>query len=364
MAKKIDFTLLFIVCILSLLGLINFFSVSIGESLKNAKFPLWYFFLFVIKVTFLGAVAFIVGFLLSKNFNDHKKIFFLGFYVLYLSLLLLLFFPWLTVEEATSKRWLNLGFITIQPAELIKPFVILFFIYFLNNFKKNPISHRLTIFILFLLVISVPILLQPALSNLMIIIAPLVVIFFKSLSRWQETFYSFITLLLFIVLIISLSLLWSYRLERALAFFSKGEVYEEKFFQVWQTMLAVSEGGFWGKGLGLSEAKKNNIPQIMTDSIFAIYAAEFGFLGSLILIILFLLLIWRIISLGQNAGSTIKEYFSLGVASWLLLQFFLHISSNIGLFIPTGVILPFFSYGASGQIAIYFSLGIISGFRR
>lgn len=364
MAKKIDFTLLFIVCILSLLGLINFFSVSIAESLKNTKFPLWYFFLFVIKVTFLGAIAFIIGFLLNRNFNDYRKIFFFAFYILYISLLLLLFFPWLTIEEATSKRWLNLGFITIQPTELIKPFVILFFIYFLNNFRKNRLAHRLTIFIFFLLIISVPILLQPALSNLIIIIISLVVIFFKSLSRWQERLYSLITFILFIFLIVALSFLWPYRLERTLAFFTKGEVYEEKFFQVLQTMLAVSEGGFWGKGLGLSEAKKNNIPQIMTDSIFAIYAAEFGFLGSVILIMLFLLLIWRIISLGQNSGSLIKEYFSLGVASWLLVQFFLHISSNIGLFIPTGVILPFFSYGASGQLAIYFSLGIVSGFRR
>jgi len=102
---------------------------------------------------------------------------------------------------------------------------------------------------------------------------------------------------------------------------------------------------------------------MLTDSIFVIYAEETGFVGSLVLIFLFLFLFFRIILLGLKTDKLEKLAFSLGTSVWLFLQTFLHLSSNIGLFIPTGVVLPFFSYGASGELALYFSLGIINSFR-
>jgi len=157
---------------------------------------------------------------------------------------------------------------------------------------------------------------------------------------------------------------WKYRQERIISFFTQGKLHQERIFQLKQTTLAISSGGLLGKGLGKSQMKIIMIPQMLTDSIFSIYAEETGFIGSLFLVFLFFFLFLKILQLGFSNPNIEKTAFSLGVFTWLTLQTFLHLISNLGLFVPTGVVLPFFSLGASSQIAISFSLGLISSFKK
>lgn len=356
---KVDKTLLIVVLILSILGLINFFSTSYHFSLKKFDNPNFYFLRFLVKVTLGGLLVFFLANFLAKNIINYKRLFFILFLVIYISIFLA-FLPQFKIKGATAARWVNLGFISFQSAEIIKPLALLFFAFLFDRLNKLTFLQKLFIFSSGSLLLILPIYFQPSLSNVLIIFISIFVVFLNFLKSKKETFLSILFFLVVVLVIILFSTLWTYRKERFLSFLTKGKVFEEKYFQVEQSILAISSGGLKGKGLGKSEVKIIGIPQMLSDSIFAIYAEETGFIGSLIFIFLFFILILRIIYLGRQADNPIIEAFSLGVASWLIAQTFLHLASNIGIFVPTGVILPFFSYGASGQLAIYFSLGIIS----
>lgn len=356
---KINFLVAGLTLILSLLGLINFLSASYFLSLKTFGDPYFIFFRFLIKITFAGLVVFFIGYFLAKKPIRYKTIFLILFFLLYLSIFLG-FLPQFQLPETTAARWVNLGFFSFQPSEIIKPLAILVFAFLCSALKNFSLMQKTMLFILCSLVLLLPIYLQPSLSNVMIILASIVVVFVNFLKSTKEIISSAMIVMVLALILVVVGSVWSYRKERFMSFLTKGKVFEEKYFQVEQSILAISSGGSWGKGLGKSEIKIIGLPQMLTDSIFAVYAEENGFKGSIIFLALFFLLILTIIKLGLKTEDQIRRSFALAVAVWLSLQTFLHIASNTGLFVPTGVILPFFSYGASGQLAIYFSLGFIA----
>jgi cell division protein FtsW len=356
---KIDPILAGLTFILSLIGLIIFFSASYFFSLKNFDNPYFYFFRFLTKITFGGLVFFLLGNFLAKNVNRYKKIIIFFFFLFYFSIFLG-FLPQFKLPGATASRWVNLGPFSFQPSEIIKPLAILFFAFLFSSLGKFSLAQKILFFILSSLALLLPIYFQPSLSNVMIILGSIFMVFASFLKSNKELLSIILVVLILGLVLILIGSFWGYRKERFISFLTKGKVFEEKYFQVEQSILAISSGGFKGKGLGKSEIKIIGLPQMLTDSIFAIYAEETGFRGSVALIILFFWLIFWIILLGIRSEDQIKKSFALAVAFWLSIQAFLHIASNTGLFVPTGVILPFFSYGASGQLAIYFSLGFIS----
>jgi cell division protein FtsW len=358
---KVDGILIFLVLVLSILGILNFFSASYYYSLKKTNNQDGYYFLkeFLFKNILLGFIFFIFGILLGDLFLKNRKIVFFLLLATY-SFIILGFLPVFRLENASASRWVNLGIITFQPSEIIKPFLILFFIFVLDNLKKVSLLSKLAIFVLLIVVFLLPIFLQPSLSNVLIILMSLSAIFLNYLKSFKEFFSMFVVLIVLILILILLGSFWNYRKERIISFFTKGETFQGRYFQIAQSEFAVLSGGLFGKGIGNSDFKIIGIPQMLTDSIFAIYAEENGFIGSLFLIFLFFALILRIIIRAINTQNQIKKSFCLAVAVWIFCQTFLHIGSNIALIVPTGVILPFFSSGASGQLALYFSLGTIS----
>jgi cell division protein FtsW len=355
---KVDKFMLFLVIILSCLGLINFFSASSYFSLKNFNDSYFYFKKFFLRITLLGTILFLLGNLLAKNLQHYKKLLIFFFFLFYFSIFLG-FLPQFRLPSAGAFRWVNLGFISFQPSEIIKPLAILFFIFLFSGLKKFSLIQKNIIFIFSSFILILPIYLQPSLSNVLIILSSILIVFINYLKSKKEIISSALIFLVIAIILILAGSFWGYRKERFISFLTKGKVYEEKYFQVEQSISAISSGGLFGKGLGKSEMKIIGLPQMLTDSIFAIYAEETGFIGSIILIILFFLLISRIIFIGAKSEDWQKP-FCLAFGWWLFLQTFLHLSSNVGLFVPTGVVLPFFSYGPSGQLAIYFSLGLAS----
>jgi cell division protein FtsW len=356
---NVDKWTLFLVIFLSALGIVNFFSASYYYSLKNFNSPYFYFLRFLLRITFLGFLFFLIGNILARDLRKYKRLFFILFLILYLSLLLS-FLPQFRLPQASSARWLNLGFISFQPSELIKPLAILIFIFILLQSKKPDFNKKIINFFAFSIFLLTPIFLQPSFSNVMIILASLITVFFTFLKTKKEFFETILVFILFFLILVLIAFNWGYRKERILSFLTKGELHGEKYFQVTISQIGISSGSVLGKGLGRSETKIIGIPQLLTDSIFVVYAEELGFVGSLFLILLFLILIITIIYRGIKSNDEIKKFFCFGVSSWILVQTFFHLASNVGLIVPTGVVLPFFSYGASSQLAIYFSLGIIS----
>lgn len=361
-AKNNDLFFIFLIIFISTLGLINFFSASYYYSLINFSNPYFYFFdKFFLRIIVAGFLVFLLGSFLGRNLLKLKKFFLISFLVIYV-LLILAFVPQLRLEEATA-RWLKLGNFSFQPSEIIKPFALIFLVFIFSEMKRSSWLQKILIFIFFSIFLLLPIFLQPSLSNVLIIFFSLVSVYFAFITSKKDFFFSILIFIGFVILIILISSFWSYRKERLISFLTKGNVFSERYFQVEQSTIAVSSGGIKGKGIGKSDIKILGLPQMFTDSIFAVYAEEWGFLGSLIFIFAFLMLILKILSLGLISRQVEKIAFCLGVSSWLFLQTFIHIGSNIGLLVPTGVIMPFFSAGASGQLAIYFSLGIINSFK-
>lgn len=357
---KIDRPILFLVLILSFLSLLTFFSASYYYSLKLFNNSYFYFQRFFLKITCLGFLFFFIGNFLAKRLKSYKLLFIYSFIFFYLTIFLG-FLPKFKIAESSAARWVNLGFINFQPSEILKPLGILFFIFLLLELKRIPFLSKCIVFIIGIILFLLPIYLQPSYSNVAIIFLSLITVFFSFLKSFKEILISsLIFILLFLILSLLATTFWDYRKERIISFLTKGSEHGEKYFQVEQSLLGVSSGGLFGKGLGNSEIKIIGLPQMLTDSIFVIYAEELGFVGSVFLIILFLFLIFRIIILSLISKDEIKKVFAFSLAVWIFVQTFLHIASNIALIFPTGVILPFFSYGASGQLAIYFSLGIVS----
>ncbi|MFQ6049469.1 MAG: FtsW/RodA/SpoVE family cell cycle protein, partial [Candidatus Paceibacterales bacterium] len=126
-----------------------------------------------------------------------------------------------------------------------------------------------------------------------------------------------------------------------------------------QALIAVGSGGVSGSGLGLSEQKFGFLPQSISDSIFAIFAEETGFIGSSILVLLFLIFFWRGFKIGKQRKDKFSQLAAFGITFWITLQAFVNISSMIGIFPLTGIPLSFISYGGSALISELVGVGIL-----
>jgi len=349
---KFDLTLTSIVFLLLLFGLIFFYNLSITYSLKISSDKYLYFKKFFLN-NFLIPILFffIANFLGWKFFQRWAKLIFIISFIF----LILPFFDYFKLADQTTARWFYLKFLNLsfQPSEFIKFSLILFLSSVLPLIKKNKEYFFIALAVI-VIVIGI-IYLQPALSTLLIIISSIIGGFIGS----NFSLRSFFIFFLILVILLSFGLMWSYRLERIVNIFN----FDEKSvgYQLKQSRLAIGSGGLLGKGLGKSEVKLIHLPLMINDNIFSIYAEEFGFIGSIALIFIFLILIFRIFSLGINSKNDSQKFFIFAVGCWLSSQVFIHLIAN--LLITTGVPLPFFSYGPSSQLAIMISLGIINSLK-
>lgn len=341
------------ISVLTILGLINFYSVSLPVSIRHFNSPYYYFFEFLIKNVLFGIIGFVVFSLIPWKIL--RKISF-PIFILFFIFLILPFHPFFRPPNQNTARWLDLKIVSFQPSEFIKfTFLLLlsFLIPHIQKFFKNP-YERSIIFILLISIISLLIYLQPALSNLLIMLISIGIAYFSLKPDFKELLPFFLLIVIFIIA----SFAWGYRVERIIAYLKGG--YQEISFQQEQAKLAVGSGGLFGRGIGNSKVKLLGIPLMITDSIFAIYAEETGFIGSIFLIILFIFLSLGIIRISFLVSNPEKKFFAMGVCGWIVIQSFLHIAANIGTIPMTGVPLPFFSYGPSSQISLMCALGVVS----
>ncbi|MGC8981743.1 MAG: FtsW/RodA/SpoVE family cell cycle protein [Minisyncoccia bacterium] len=331
---------------LSILGIYFFYGASLIYSEKQFGDPYYYFKKFLIGNFLLGFLFF---FLFS--FIDWKTLRKLILFIFILNIIftLLAFIPKFRLPGQPTARWFHFKGLSFQPSEFLKLTTLLFvsfIIPFLKRRKKKDYIFLLSLAIIFVLFLIYN---QPALANLLILSVGLLGGFLS--SNLKEPIIILSGLMIVFILF---SFLWGYRVERVKSFLKKGG------FQALQTRLAIGSGGILGKGIGKSELKLIGIPLLITDSIFAVYGEETGFLGSIILISLFLYLILTIFSIGREETSDDKRFFIYSVGCWISAQAFLHIASNLAFIPPVGIALPFFSYGPSSQISIMSALGIIN----
>ena len=354
--RNIDKKIFFCFIILFFLGL--FFSFSSTSSLAGERLNKDYYFFFSKHLVFtsLSLTIMILISLIETNFL--KKIIVPLFI---LSFILLGLVPILGLEVKGAKRWLDFYFFRLQPIELLKPFFILVTakILMLDTFKNSHTKY----FLSFLLLLAVTILLidQPDLGQtILLVISWGATVFISGVSllfilSFTSIFLIFISLLLFF-----LPDKFGYIINRLISFVdpSKGDK-----FQSSSALDAIKLGGVKGQGMG-EGILKDSVPEAHTDYIIAIISEEYGSLISVMIILIFLYISFRIIKNCINQDDKLVKVSLCGLASLLIFQTFIHIGVNTSLIPTTGMTLPFLSYGGSSLIGSSILAGVILNFTK
>lgn len=345
--KQIDIPLFLTTGVLVIFGLLMVYDSSSVQGLKDFGDSYYY-----IRQQLIWAAAGIVSMIFFIRFN-YRKFRSLAVPLLFLSLLLLLavFIPGLGVWGGGAHRWLRVAGITIQPAEIIKlTGVIYLAMLFERSVKFFP----------FLILVggisAVTAVLQKDLGSTIVFVVTSVTLYFSSGGSIWPLLLSLPVGALSLILLISTS---SYRSKRILAFLNPFSDPQGYTYHISQVLIALGSGGLFGLGLGHSRQKFEYIPEVSTDSIFGIIGEELGFVGSSLVIMLFVLLVLRGLKIAQSCEDNFGKVLAVGLTSWLGIQVIINLSSMTSLLPLTGVPLPFISYGGSALVANLTAIGIL-----
>ena len=345
--RSFDFILLTCVLVLGFISNLSMYSTDGGEFLYHSKS---HFIRFVIFFTMMIFLSFV-----NLKFW-HTTAYF--FYTVVLAFLI-----WASLYGVTasgSQRWISLHFINLQPSELMKIAIIICFArYFhrtqissVNSFKNIIIS--ITILIMpVLLVVS-----QPDLGTAILIGMSGIIVFW--LAGLNIRYFVYSSLVLLISLPFVISFLEPYQKIRILTFFNPDRDPLGAGYQIIQSKIAVGSGGLTGKGfLKGTQSYLDFLPEKHTDFIFTLFSEEHGFIGSVFLLIIYVVLIFRVIKIGSISRSFFGKLFCYGFGSSIFLYVVVNMSMVLGLLPIVGSPLPIMSYGGSSMLATMIGLSIV-----
>ena len=217
-------------------------------------------------------------------------------------------------------------------------------------------NRTLLAFIIIIAALSAFLIFQPDIGTLGIIIVFSILIYFLADT---PLWHSILIILIGIVALVIIVKVAPYRANRILVFLNPDTDPMGMGYQTKQALITVGSGGVSGLGLGMSRQKFGFLPQTISDSIFAIFAEETGFIGATILVLLFLFFIWRAFKIVRNSEDKFRKILAAGITFWISFQAFINIGSMIGLLPLTGVPLPFISYGGSHLITEFIGVGML-----
>lgn len=353
--KRPDYFLLIITATLVLIGILIVSSVSTVLSLK--KYGNTYSFLVhqLIFAILPGIVSLFVFYKIPLSFLKKYSFIFL---LVNLVLMLMVFMPMVGTKIGGATRWVSLGPIIFQPSEFLKLTFIIYLSAWLSGRleKEKNKKSSLIAFLIVIILISILLFYQPDISTLgTIIITAIIMYFAASTPLW----HNILIILLGAGGLFFLIKFSSYRSNRFLVFLRPETDPLGIGYQIKQALIAVGSGGIFGLGLGMSRQKFGFLPQTMSDSIFAIFSEEMGFVGSFVLVLLFLIFFWRGFQISSKTKDNFQKFLSLGITFLITIQGFIHIGSMIGILPLTGSPLPFISYGGSHLIIELASVGIL-----
>ncbi|MBI2036683.1 rod shape-determining protein RodA [Candidatus Microgenomates bacterium] len=266
-------------------------------------------------------------------------------------------------EIRGAKRWIELGGVTIQTSELVKPFLILAFASLLCRWREKITFGRFILWILFFLPIVFLLARQPDLGSVLVYsITFIFMLMAGGISIWYFLSGGFFFL-------ISAPFVWKlladYQKNRIVTFLNPKHDPLGIGYNAIQSTIAVGSGLLFGRGLGRGvQSQLSFLPERHTDFIFATFSEQFGFVGALIVLSLYFFLLLRILYIAKNTKSLFESYIALGVFALILTQAFINIGMNIGIVPITGVTLPLLSYGGSSIISTLIALGLVNAIAR
>jgi cell division protein FtsW len=350
--KRIDYPLLITIIILTIFGLFMIYNSSSYIAFRDFSDKYHY----IKEQAVWAAIGMVVLFIASRF--PYKGLYTLSVPILITAIvmLLLVFIPGVGIKVLGAKRWINLGFTTLQPAEFVKLSLAIYLAAWFSNKEKE----RFLAFCLLVGVVFILVMLQPDMGTGSIILFEAILLYFLSGASMKHFF------ILGPVIALgggALILVEPYRAARLFSFLNLHSL-DGVSYHVKQILIALGSGGIFGVGAGNSLQKYAYLPENVTDSIFAIIAEEFGLIGSSVLILLYMVVIWRGFLIAMHAKDQFGKLLAGGIIGFLGIQIALNLSAMTMLVPLTGVPLPFISYGGSALIINLCAIGILLNISR
>lgn len=351
---KIDRKFLWIVFTLLGIGLFVFVSASLGILAKNeTKFYA------VLTSQLIGLVAGLIAMYITYKIPyEFWKKYALIFFICSLGLTLCVFIPGLGFSHGGARRWIDLGPISFQPVEFLKLSFIIYaaaWLVWIKN-KLNDIKVSILPFVGMIAVVAIVLLKQPDTKSLILIFICALSMFFVSGVKLKYLLGIVGVGLIGFVILVSFK---PYLIERVKTFIDPSHDIKGSSYQLDQSLIAIGSGGLFGRGFGQSIEKFSYLPEPQGDSIFAVIGEEFGFVGTVTMVLLFLAFALRGLRIAHRAPDMFSRLLVTGIVILIIAQSFLNISALIGIFPLTGVPLVFVSHGGTSLLFSLAAIGII-----
>ncbi len=345
--KNLDYILLISVIALSVISVFVMYSTDGGEILFHTKNHF-------VKLVVFFPLMIVVAFFNIKFWHNFSYIVYL------LVIILLIYVSFFGIKASGSKRWMDVYFFVLQPSELMKIAIIMCLAKYYHRLKIENVNSftSITIVLSIIFIPTIFVISQPDLGTSILIALSGLIILWLGGVKIKYFIYSFITFLISLPFIISF--LKPYQKLRILTFLDPDRDPLGAGYQIIQSKIAIGSGGLNGKGfLKGTQSYLDFLPEKHTDFIFTLFSEEFGFIGSVILLILYSIIIFRIIRIGSISRSNFARLFCFGYAFAIFIYIVVNLSMVLGLLPIVGSPLPIMSYGGSSMLATMIGFGIV-----
>ena len=348
-----DIALAFVFILLMFIGALLIYSATTVPNMFLDKNPYLYIkkeILFLVFAFIVMIAAYLTPIEFWKRYAYHLTI-------LTIILLILVLFFYVELKGKSVRRWLNLGVVRFQPSELAKFTIVLFFAKYISR-KENELNTWKGIIIpLIVVAIFVYLILKEPHNGGAIFIALISILLMLSFNFDLRKIIPLFTigggLLAFSVYNVE------YARNRLMAFLNPLEHKTDISYQIVQALISFVKGGWFGEGLGAGSQKFKYLPEIQTDYIFALIGEEFGVIGCIVIISLYLFILYKGLKISLSLEDKFSQVLGVGITYVIVLQALLHFAVNLNIFPATGITLPFVSYGGTSLIIMSLMAGIL-----
>ena len=345
--RSIDYILLLCILIIGSISIFAMYSTDGGEILYHTKSHIIRFF-----------ISFLI--LIMLSFVNIRFWFSTGYIFYSIALVLLIWASFYGITASGSQRWISLYFINFQPSELMKIAIIICFAKYYHRLQIAHVNNIKNILFPFVILV-IPIFLvtiQPDLGTSILIALSGIVVLWLAGINVKYFVYSFLLFIISAPFVISF--MKPYQKLRILTFFDPDKDPLGAGYQIIQSKIAVGSGGFYGKGfLKGTQGYLEFLPEKHTDFIFTLFSEEFGFVGSIILLTIYALMIFRVIIVGAQSRTFFGRLFCFGFASAIFIYITVNMMMVLGLLPIVGSPLPIMSYGGSSMLATMIGFSIV-----
>ncbi len=347
----VNWYMLALVALLFAAGVLNLYSasafrVSEGTALNN----------FYSRQLVWGGVGFLAMLLVMSFDYRHLKV--LSWYIYAVSLILLACVFFWGVSNYGAQRWLHLGFVSFQPSELVKLGTLILTAHILSQ-NEHPLQLKDLVKVIIIIIIPVVMVArQPDLGSALIILFLLAgIIVYQGIDKK-------LVKALLVLLPMAAPLFWfmlhDYQKTRLLSFLNPAQDPLGSGYHVIQSQIAIGSGGFWGKGfMEGTQSQLRFLPEKHTDFAFSVFSEEWGFLGALILLLVFCVFLYQVLSTSQEAKDRFGSLLCVGVFFYFFLQILVNMGMVLGMLPVVGIPMPFISYGGTSAMVNFIMVGLV-----